>query len=785
MTWQNRTPKTQVPQTSTLESVSDADPVDQHAAPGNNGQVKHRLADHPQWRAYLEDRHILESAITAGDWVERDDQTRLYVLVWREKRRDGSPGATRRRLLKKFKVKGKKHTKVRWQYAGQKTDEPFYYVGTLEDLKREIARTGGKVYIVEGEFDVLSLHTMGIRNVIGIYGISNIPKDIAAIFDELAVTKFTYYADNDASGERGASNLRTLLHDSGWKGEQEYRKFAGPGIPDKGDANDLLRHHFPDISGARAALDVLPKFSPGLKQKPVRQLSSEIDHDQPGWDAVKEAIRLALGIDRFKANGYSKNIPCPNPLHEDKTPSAAWHKDGYCTCHACGESFNAKQVAEWLGIDWRALRWSQPQSVSSKNIDLDAAPQIDAETAPLSFDQAPDSWLRQLIKFCTKTEAALFHFALRLCRTGPLTLGFTIQEFVKSLRPLGCNISERSIYRVFEDVLKHDNHLLFAKLDPSLGSSSRNRKIQLRSEEDIKRRIAHAARYRVYERTFHKRRDILIDFKVFNQAKLGSELAKALESALEPLYTKQKKRFESLLYVCEQKIAAYQADLEDLHATSLPDWTIDKPSEFPALLARGIYDADPEDRSMREWARLLGISKASVAATLTRAAIKRTAYTEKHEVNSQREAKDKARELGAKIVAVEADGAHELYDAAMEINQGSIVVLQPTALHEIVSDEKQIIKAAAAKPSITAPAETPSKRADNMKKPGNWHKPSWDPQFLYWEMVKACCLLHGYEVIDDIGLSDPQTGEVWTNPTLEDLASLITGEPGDAEPDTG
>ena len=49
---------------------------------------------------------------------------------------------------------------------------------------------------------------MGIRNVIGIYGISNIPKDIAAIFDELAVTKFTYYADNDASGERGASNLR-------------------------------------------------------------------------------------------------------------------------------------------------------------------------------------------------------------------------------------------------------------------------------------------------------------------------------------------------------------------------------------------------------------------------------------------------------------------------------------------------------------------------------------------------------------------------------------------------
>ena len=751
----------------------------------NNGTITRRIQDHPQWSASLADRHILESAITAGVWVEREESTGQDVLVSREKRRDGSPGATRRRLLTPVRANGKKQAKVRWQYAGQKTDEPFHYIGTLDESKGAIAADGGNLYIVEGAFDVLSLHTMGIRNVIGIYGISNIPKDIAAIFDELAVTKFTYYADNDASGERGASNSRTLLHRSGWRGEQDYRKFAGPGIPEKGDANDLLCHYFPDISAARAALDALPKFSPRIQRRPVQRLSSEINHDQPGWDAVKEAIRLALGIDRFKANGYSKNIRCLNPLHEDKTPSAAWHKDGYCTCHGCGDTYNAKQVAEWLGIDWRALIRPQRSIVATNNIDLGAAPQIDSTEAPLSFDQPPDSWLRLLIKFFPHTVAVLFHFAFRLCRTGPLTLGFTIQEFVKSLRPLGCNISERSIYRVFEDVLKHDNHLLFAKLDPSEGSSVWNCKFRLRSLKDIERRMMHAIYCRVHESTFHKHRDTLIAFNVFAEALLGSSLAKALESALEPLYTKQKKRFESLLYVCEQKIAAYQADLEDLHATSLPDWTIDKPSEFPALLARGIYDADPEDRSMREWARLLGISKASVAATLTRAAIKRTAYTEKHEVNSQREAKDKARELGAKIVAVEADGAHELYDAAMEINQGSIVVLQPTALHEIVSDEKQIIKAAAAKPSITAPAETPSKRADNMKKPGNWHKPSWDPQFLYWEMVKACCLLHGYEVIDDIGLSDPQTGEVWTNPTLASLVRLITGEPGDAEPDTG
>ena len=76
--------------------------------------------------------------------------------------------------------------------------------------------------------------------------------------------------------------------DQAGRAEQEYRKFAGPGIPDKGDGNDLLRYHFPDMSQARAALDALPKFVPGLKPQPVRKPSKEIDHDQHGRDVVKD-----------------------------------------------------------------------------------------------------------------------------------------------------------------------------------------------------------------------------------------------------------------------------------------------------------------------------------------------------------------------------------------------------------------------------------------------------------------------------------------------------------------
>lgn len=75
-----------------------------------------------------------------------------------------------------------------------------------------------------------------------IYGISNIPEDIAEIFAEIGVRGFVYLADNDNAGDIGASNLRTLLLESEWKGEGGSRKFAGAGIPEKGDANDLLCH---------------------------------------------------------------------------------------------------------------------------------------------------------------------------------------------------------------------------------------------------------------------------------------------------------------------------------------------------------------------------------------------------------------------------------------------------------------------------------------------------------------------------------------------------------------
>lgn len=64
---------------------------------------------------------------------------------------------------------------------------------------------------------------------------------------------------------------------------------------------------------------------------------------------------------------------------------------------------NAKDTAELLNIDWRALIRPQLSIVPPTNVDPDAASQTDS--GPLSFENTPDSWLRLLIRFCKPTES--------------------------------------------------------------------------------------------------------------------------------------------------------------------------------------------------------------------------------------------------------------------------------------------------------------------------------------------------------------------------------------------
>ncbi|MCE2471830.1 MAG: hypothetical protein J4G18_08005 [Anaerolineae bacterium] len=143
-----------------------------------------------------------------------------------------------------------------------------------------------------------------------------------------------------------------MLLQSGWGGEAEFRKVTGPGIPEKGDANDLLCHHHPDLAAARVALDALPTFLPRIDEpEPAPRISLAGGSNDPRWDAVKEAVRLALGVTDYNHKGFSKKFfRCYDRQHDDLDASAQWHRDGFCKCHGCGKTFNAKQMAEFLNI---------------------------------------------------------------------------------------------------------------------------------------------------------------------------------------------------------------------------------------------------------------------------------------------------------------------------------------------------------------------------------------------------------------------------------------------------
>ena len=86
--------------------------------------MKRNIQDHPQWRKYLDSRHILEPSVAAGAWVEHSDYYERYCLVWHENRRDGSRGARRRRFIDPPVINGNKIGKSIW-FPARKRMSPF------------------------------------------------------------------------------------------------------------------------------------------------------------------------------------------------------------------------------------------------------------------------------------------------------------------------------------------------------------------------------------------------------------------------------------------------------------------------------------------------------------------------------------------------------------------------------------------------------------------------------------------------------------------------------------
>ncbi len=255
------------------------------------------------------------------------------------------------------------------------------------------------------------------------------------------------------------------------------------------------------ISRARSALEALPAFLPQIESKPVPSIPIPSGDNDPRWDAIKLAVRIALDVHDYNRKGFSKkHFRCPDPQHEDPGPSANWHRDGFCHCFGCGKDFNAKEMAEFLHIPWRALLGGRRQIPSADKIDLNAAPRdSEAASAPPYYNEPPDSLLRLFNRYYSTMRSSLYYNAARLRTAALLPEAFSVQEFIDAARALGCELKERAIYDNFEEARHGDDHPFTAKFDPSENAQSRDCIFRLRPAEDFQDPLRRSNRFRVYE----------------------------------------------------------------------------------------------------------------------------------------------------------------------------------------------------------------------------------------------------------------------------------------------
>ena len=115
--------------------------------------------------------------------------------------------------------------------------------------------------------------------------------------------------------------------------------------------------------------------------------------------------------------------------------------------------------------------------------------------APLFYDEPPDSLLRLSNRYYSTMHSSLYYLAART---------------------LGCELKERAIYDNFEEARHGDDHPFIAKIDPSGGAQSWNRKFRLRPADTITRTgCCAASASRVCEEEFQRDPDTFVGFEVF------------------------------------------------------------------------------------------------------------------------------------------------------------------------------------------------------------------------------------------------------------------------------
>lgn len=316
-------------------------------------------------QAKLKARGILDAATEAGwtysEW--RGMPGWIIPLYQGNGKRWHLPDGRPAQRWKNFDSSAK--PKALWGYPDQGGDDvkkpdgcDYYWIpGAIA----AIAASGGAVHLTAGEPDLLTLVSAGIRNATSFFGEQNIPDNLVSVFRQIGVKRVVYYPDNDETGWDAAQTLYDLLQPTG------IEFTAKQLIEQVKDLNELWQGYLNDRDLFLAILrDSKTLKLANLHDAPSTDLRGTGLRDFPS--AFYDAIEAALGASYKRNGGWSSPLPCVFASHEhdDKTPSAHWHKDKHIyRCFKCGTTALAKDVAERLNLDFRDYLPSRPLTAAA------------------------------------------------------------------------------------------------------------------------------------------------------------------------------------------------------------------------------------------------------------------------------------------------------------------------------------------------------------------------------------------------------------------------------------
>lgn len=318
------------------------------------------------WQQRLQDRGILDAALAAGwtslDWYATPGwKYPLYGVNGEQWTMPKEAGPAAGRTAQRWKALDSNHQpKYLWGYPDQSKERGDlrqppkcqYYWLPGGDVQTSVGGDDGTLYLAGGEPDMLTLATVGKRNVTAFFGEGVIPENLLDVLKQLAVKRVLYYPNNDHTGWDVAQKLYTLFEVSGGA-----VSFDAYGLPDEhnwnpiNDLNDLWRA---TAFNRDEFLAVLAKCPPIRFLAEAQIAASQNTDNSAEWEAYHAEIERALGATWQRGRGWSKPLACifADHTHDDQHPKAAYHKEKHIfRCPKCAQSWTGDETANRLGIE--------------------------------------------------------------------------------------------------------------------------------------------------------------------------------------------------------------------------------------------------------------------------------------------------------------------------------------------------------------------------------------------------------------------------------------------------